>query len=164
MNESEYVALSQCDVDRIETDLYPGAKRGVWWVSAILLIFCFIAPYVPGRFGARALVETMQYPVAFLLFFLVFSSLVYYFYRKSVYVLRADLLEGKKLIFRTRITRKSWQGQEKFELSLESLPKALSREKFIFPVNESHCFHEGDMVVLEYLGRSSILLKIYAEL
>jgi len=164
MNECEYDALSACDVDRIETDLYPKAKRGLLWVSAALLGFSFIAPYFHGRHGGRPLAETMGYGGAFLLYILVFFCFVYYFYRKSVYALRADLLEGKKLIFRTRITRKSWQGHEEFELSLESLPKALSREKFLFPVNESHCFHEGDTVVLEYLGRSSVLLKFYAEL
>lgn len=162
--ESADDLLSEFDRDRIETDLYPKAKRGVMWVSAAFLGFTFIAPSITGRHGGRPLMESMGYPRAFLVYFFVFSILLFYFYRKSVHNLRADLLEGRKLIFKTHILKKSWKGHKQFELLLETLPKALSREKFIFPESESHCFHEGDVVVLEFLGRSCVLLRIYAEI
>lgn len=162
MGESEYVALSVSDVERIEKDLYPKAKRTLLWMSAALMGISFVLPYVTGR-RSRPLVETMGYPGAFLVFFLIFACFVFYVYKISVAGLRADLMEGRKCVFRTRVSRKVWRGTEQFELCLEDLPKALSRKKFIHPVAESHCFHEGDVVVLEYLERSAILLRISAE-
>ena len=163
MKEYEYEALSDNDVQQIETVLYPKAKRNVLWVSAIYLGVSFIAPYIPGKFGGRPAVEAIGYPGGFLFFLFIFSCLVIYIYRKAVYGLNADLLEGKKLIFRTRISRKVWKGHAEFQLHLETLPKALSAEKFLYPVSLSNCFHQGDVVVLEYLARSSVLLRIYAE-
>lgn len=163
MKEYEYEALLDCDVERIETDLYPKAKRNLLWLSAIFLGVSFIAPYVSGKYGGRPAMEAIGYPGAFLFFLFIFSCLVYYVYRKAVYNLNADLLAGKKLIFRTRISRKVWKGHAQFQLHLETLPKALSAEKFLYPVSVSHCFHQGDVVVLEYLVQSSVLLRIYTE-
>lgn len=163
MKEYEYEALSDCDVERIETDLYPKAKRKVLWLSAIFFGVSFIAPYLPGKYGGRPAIETIGYPGGFLFYLFIFSCLVYYVYRKAVYSLNADLLEGKKFIFRTRISRKVWKGHEQFQLHLETLPKVLSTEKFLYPVSVSYCFNQGDVVVLEYLAQSSVLLRIYSE-
>ena len=163
MKEYDYEALSDCDLERIETDLYPKAKRNVIWLSAIFCGVSFIAPYLPGKYGGRPAIEAIGYPGGFFIFLFIFSCLVYYVYRKAVYSLKADLLEGKKFVFRTRISRKVWKGHEQFQLHLETLPKALSTEKFLYPVSVSNCFHQGEPVVLEYLARSSVLLRIYAE-
>ena len=162
MDESEYVALSDSDVERIETDLYPKAKQSVLWISAGLLGLCLVLPFVPGRLGSRSALESMGYPGAFFFFFLIFACFVLYGYQKSVRGLRDDLNDGRKYVFRTRVLRKVWKGQNQFELFLEKLPKALSKRSFVYAVSESHLFHEGDVVVLEYLGRSGVLLKVFA--
>jgi hypothetical protein len=162
MNESEYVALSFSDVERIETDLHPKAKRTTLLMSAVLMGLCLVMPFFPGR-RSRPLVETMGYPAAVLMLMLIFGCFVIYVYIKSVIGLRADLRNRQKCVFKTRILRKGWTGTGQFELKLDSLPKALSRNKFIYPAAESHCFHEGDVVVLEYLERSAVLLRVFAE-
>lgn len=162
MNESEYEPLSFSDVERIETDLYPKAKRNTLRMSAFLMGICLVMPFFPGR-RSRPLVETMGYPNAVLMLMLIFGCFVIYVYKKTVSGLRADLRKGQKCVFKTRILQKGWTGTEQFELKLESLPKALSRNKFIYPAAESHCFHEGDVVVLEYLERSAVSLRVFAE-
>ncbi|MES2456359.1 MAG: hypothetical protein V4594_12495 [Bacteroidota bacterium] len=162
MAESEYVALSVNDVVRIEMDLYPKAKRTLLWMSAAFIGLSFLLPFVPGR-RSKPLVDSVSYPLAFLFFFLVFACFVFYVYRISVSGLAADLRDGQKCVFKTRVSRKVWKGTEQFELQLEELPKTLSRKKFVYPSVESHCFQEGDVVVLEYLERSAVLLKVYAE-
>ena len=161
MNESEYVPLSVADVERIGTDLYPKAKQTIFWTSAVLIGLCLVMPFFPGR-RSRPLAETMGYPNAVFCYFLIFGCIVFYMYKKSVSGLRADLRNGQKCVFKTRILQKGWKGTEQFELKLESLPKALSRNKFIYPVAESHCFHEADVVVLEYLEQSAVLLRVFA--
>lgn len=161
-NESGYAPLSAIDVKQIETILYPKAQKTILWMSAALLGLSFVLPFVPGKRSAP-LIDQMGYPNAFLIFFFVFACFVGYIYKISVYNLRADLRKGQKSVFRTNISRKSWIGNEQFELHLENLPKELFKKKFVYPAAESHCFHQGDVLVVEYLESSAVLLKVYSE-
>jgi len=144
-NESGYAPLSAPDVKLIETTLYPKAQKTMLWVSAVLVGLSFVLPFVPAKRSAP-LIEQMEYPKAVLMFFFVFACFIGYFYKISVYNLKADLRKGRKSGFKTNVLRKSWTGNEQFELHLENLPKALSKKKLIYPAAESHCFHQGDVI------------------
>ncbi|MES2454013.1 MAG: hypothetical protein V4594_00655 [Bacteroidota bacterium] len=161
-NESGFAPLSAAEIERTETILYPKAQKTILWMSAALMGLSFALPFVQGK-RTPALIEQMEYPKAFLIFFFVFACFIGYSYKISVYNLRTDLRNGQKSVFRPNISRKSWIGNEQFELHLENLPKAFLKKKFIYPAAESHCFHDGDVVVMEYLESSSVLLKVYAE-
>jgi len=163
MTESEDEVLSENDVERIEIELLPEAKRTLLWMSTALLGLCFVLPFVPAR-RSGPLVATMSYPFAFFSLFLVFAIFLFYVYRTSVFGLRADLRSGHKCVFKTVVSRKQWNGNAAFELILAEVPEVLSKKKFVYPSVESHCFHEGDVVVLEYLERSAVLLRVYAEI
>lgn len=162
MSEIEYITLSDIDIERIETGFLPKAKRSVFLMSTALLGLCFILPFVPSR-RSKPLVETMDYSNAVLFFVLIFGCIVFYAYRKSVRGLQADLKSARKCVFKTKVVRKIWNRNGQFELTLESLPKGLSRNKFVYTAAESHCFHEGDVVVLEYLERSAVLLREFSD-
>ena len=161
--ESEYMPLSESDTVLIKSNLYPKMKRMVLCLSVGLLSFNIVAPFLGGRFGRRPAIETMGYPKAFLYFSVLFGCLFLYVYWSVLIALRRDLMDGRKCIFRTKISLKVWKSHDQFELFLDKVPKGLLRKKFIYSVTESHNFHKGDVIKLEYLERSGMLLKISAE-
>ena len=162
-NKSEYMPLSESDVDLIKSDLYPKMKRTVVWLSAGLLCLNSLAPYMGTRFGGRPKIETMGYLKAFIFYSIISGCLIFYSYWSLVIVLRKDLENGRKCVFRTKISRKVWNGHQQFEIFFENVPNGFLRKKFIYPITESHKFHQGEVVALEYLERSAMLLRVSVE-
>ncbi|MES2826745.1 MAG: hypothetical protein V4687_01260 [Bacteroidota bacterium] len=163
MSSLEYEELSQRDIEFIESTLYPKAKRSFVVASILILIFSLVLPYIPGKRSNKALIDQMSYPPAFFTCFLIFACFGLYMYRKSILGLKRDLNSGYKCVFKTKVTRKVWKGDQQFELVLEERPKVFSRTKYVYPVVESHCFHEGDLVVIEYLEKSEVQLRMFAQ-
>lgn len=161
MSSLQYEELSKGDVELITSELYPKAKRSLMFSLAAMLLLSFLLPFVPGKRSNKSAIETMGYPGAFITYVFIFACIGLYFYRKSVLGLRRDLKSGNKCVFKTRVSKKVWHNDQQFELKLEEHPKVFSKKKFFYPVVESHCFHEGDMVVIEYLERSEVQLRMF---
>ncbi len=80
--------------------------------------------------------------------------LVYYF---GIVQLMRDINHGQKCRYRTRVERKFWRGDEKFELELESRPKNV-REKIFLDKSEFYKWFKTDLIEIEYLIRTGRIL------
>ena len=141
----------------LDEDLLPKGKKAFLRIVILFTFLTFIAPYLPGKFGQKALIQRMSYVDAFLWFGLFFSLLIFYAYYKIIVCLKKDILEGYKYVYQTKINRKSRINNDKYEIRLQLNPDR-NRQKIYLSKPECNEWQVGDSIEVEFLKRMGTFL------
>ena len=146
------------DIDLLKIKILPKRRKTVFYACLIFLILIPIMPFLPARGTQRAAVESTNYKTALLIFCILNGLAIFGIYYLGIVLLNRDINQGYKHIYRTKILRKTWKGNNKFEIEITERPKVVS-ENIILKKTEFYNWFANDILEIEYLPKTGTILR-----
>ncbi|MFC5682043.1 hypothetical protein ACYE2N_09600 [Flavobacterium sp. MAHUQ-51] len=155
--QSQELLFTSEDKIFLNEDLLPKEKKAFLRIAIFFTLLTFIAPYLPGKFGQKALIQKMSYIDAVFWFGLFFSLIIFCGYFKIIVRLKKDISQGYKYIYQTKIERKSRINNDKYEIRLQLNPNR-NGQKIYLKRPECYDWQLGDTIEVEFLKHTGTFL------
>ena len=137
-------------------------KKSTYRVVRVLMVFCFVIPYIISLFRAtNGVPDPFSYTWYFsgVLFLLCFAGLcVYISYYRTMRRVELDIRNKTKTIELTQITKKQYMPHNNTFYFYLTSPNKLSIE---VSGDHYHTFKEGDELSIEYTTYSNLYLGYF---
>lgn len=150
--------FSDDDIDLLKFKILPKTRKNVFYACLIFFLLIPIMPFLPARITNRSAIESTNYKTALLIFFILNGLAIFGIYYLGIVLLNRDINQGYKYIHRTKILRKTWKGNKKFEIEITERPKVMS-EKIILNKSEFYNWFAKDLLEIEYLPKTGKILR-----
>lgn len=153
-NKSEF---TETDIDKIVYEILPKAKKNVLYVCLIFFLLIPTMPFLPAKISHNSMIQWLSYEEALAISCVANGLVIFYIYYSGIIRLNKDIDEGHKYLYTTRLLRKTWKGNNNFEIELSKRPESL-REKIIVSKDEFYNWYKNDLLEIEYLKRTGRIL------
>jgi hypothetical protein len=151
-------AFSKDDIDLLTYEILPKNKKTTFYACLVFFLLIPIMPFLPARITNHSLIQTISYEKALIVFTVMNGLTIFGIYYLGIVHLNRDINEGYKYIYRTKITKKVWRGNNEFEMIIAERPKNVTM-KFLLNKDDCSNWVENDVLEITFLKRTGKVLS-----